>query len=188
MSYTGAATHFKENAIQWRFAEYLEGHPGDWSAPITCKELKMDAFLRANESQLLGYSMICSASNQPIALDAPYPPSVLSKDELEVLKERLSRCMPVDGMIAELRDWDVHLDDELSDDWYFSTVFGDVSGIDSCTEQLVEFFMEQCARLELDYGQSPNDEEFDAHVLDNARNFVLAWRRNVISRYGSGVK
>lgn len=148
----------------------------------------MDAFLRANESQLLGYYMISSASNQPIALDAPYPPSVLTGDEVDVLKERLSRCMPLDGMITDLLDWGVHLGDELSDDWYYSAVFGNVSGIDSCTEQLAEFFLEQCARLELDYDQSPNDEEFAALVLENARNFVLTWRRNVISKYGSGVK
>lgn len=148
----------------------------------------MDAFLRANESQLLGYYMISSASDQPIALDAPYPPSALTNDELDALKERIGRCMPLDGMITDLLDWDVHLGDELSDDWYFSTVFGDVSGIGVWAAQLAEFFLEQCARLELDYGQSPNDEEFDALVLENARNFVLAWRRNVISRYGSGVK
>lgn len=76
----------------------------------------MDAFLRANESQLLGYYMISSASSQPIALDAPYPPSVLTVDEVDVLKERLSRCMPLDGMITDLLDWDVHLADELSGD------------------------------------------------------------------------
>ena len=132
--------------------------------------------------------MIFEASAELVSLDAPFPPDVRSDDELEDLKRRLNHCMPLDGLITDLWDWDLHFEESLEDDWYFAAVFGDPSGHDDCAEQLADFFLEACNEHGLDYDQHNNEEWFDEHVHDQAREFLLGWRKNVVRNYGSDIK
>jgi hypothetical protein len=140
------------------------------------------------ESQLVGHQMVFDISDGRVALDAPYPTTVLSDDELDELKTRLRDCMPRGGMILDLWDYDVHFEELLEDDWYFAAVFGDSSGVDDCVEQLAEFFMEKCNEYDMDYNQHGEEEWFKSHVLEQATEFVLGWRRRVVEKYGSALK
>lgn len=150
-------------------------------------DLTTDVFLKAAESQLVGYKMIFEVSGQRETLDAPWPPSTLTDEELERLKERINQCLPVDGIFMDLWGWDVHFEDLLEDDWYFAAVFGDVSGIESCAEQLAEFFIAKCDEYDLDYGQWHRQEEFASEILELATTFLQDWRRNVVTQYGLGM-
>ena len=147
----------------------------------------MNTFLQATESQLVGRQMVFDISHGRVALDSPYPTTVLSDDERDELKTRLHECIPLDGMITDLWDYDVHFEELLEDDWYFAAVFGDPSGIDYCVELLAEFFMEKCNEYDMDYNQQGEEDEFRSRVLDQATQFVLGWRRSVVARYGSDV-
>ena len=131
--------------------------------------------------------MIIQVLGQRQALDVPFPPSMLSGDELEELVNRLDRCMPLDRIISDLKDWDVGLYDFLGNDWYFQAVFGDESDVDGCAEQLTEFFLQKCSEYEMDYNQQADEQWFDEHVLQQANEFLLSWRRNVAEKYGFGL-
>ena len=149
---------------------------------------KLNTFLIANEAKLVGYKMIFEASAELASLDAPFPPDVLSDDELEDLKRRLKNCMPVETLITDLWDWDLHFEESLEDDWYFAAVFGDPSGLGDCAEQLAAFFLDACNENDLDYDQHDDEESFDERVHDQAREFLLGWRKNVVRKYGADIK
>ncbi len=148
----------------------------------------MNSFYRAMASQLVGHKMIHEASNQRVTLENPYPPPELSDDAMVDLLDNLNDCMPGNGIIADLKDWDIQLYDGMADDWYFLAVFGDESNIDGCAEQLAEFFLEKCNELDLDYDQHEDEEWFKGYVLEQAKEFLIGWRRKVIRKFGSDME
>jgi hypothetical protein len=140
------------------------------------------------QNQLVGHNRIFEALRQRDTLVAPYPSSDLTDDELADLVYRLDACMPRDFIIADLLNWDIRLYDGLGDDWYFEAVFGDESGVDGCAEQLAEFFLEKCAEHDMDYDQQADEQWFEEHVLEQANQFLLGWRRMVVAKYGPGAR
>ena len=158
------------------------------SGVAVSRRVKLSTFLEAMESQLVGQQMVFNISGGRVALKSPYPTTVLSDDGLDELKTRLRDCMPRDGMILDLWDYDVHFEELLEDDWYFAAVFGDPSGVDDCAERLAEFFLEKCNEFDMDYDQQGEEDEFRSRVLAQATQFVLGWRRRVVAKYGSALK
>ena len=67
-------------------------------------------------------------------------PSMLEDDELDDFKRRLGEFMPLDSIIIDLWDWDIHFESELCDDWSLSAAFGRPGGLDSCSADLADFF------------------------------------------------
>lgn len=125
-------------------------------------------FLQANELKLLGYFLLAGKSGDSRVLETPYPPSFLNEDQLVELKDQLRACMPLDSMITDLWDWDVHFEEDLSDDWYFEAIFGDETNVGACSEVLAEFSLEKCDEYEIDYNQTASDPEFAALVFAEA--------------------
>jgi hypothetical protein len=141
-------------------------------------------FLDANRNKLLGYLMLAEVSTDPDALETPYPPTKLSEEALGELRDRLNECMPLDSMITDLWDRDIHFEEYLGDDWYFEAVFGAASSIVQCAEELAEFFVEKCDEWGIDYDQSPDDDpEFEGLVRQEAQDFIRGWRNNVFARH-----
>ena len=132
-----------------------------------------DEFLDANRNKLVGYLMLCEFLKEPDILHTPYPAAELSEQQLRALKVCLNECMPLDFMITDLWNWDIHFEECLSDDWYFEAVFGSASSLRSCAEQLAEFFVEKCNENDMDYNQSQDDPEFESRIREHAANFVL---------------
>jgi hypothetical protein len=116
-----------------------------------------EEFLNANRNKLLGYFMLAELSSDPDILETPYPPATLSEEMLDELKDRLRECMPLDSMITDLWDWDIHFEEDLCDDWYFEAVFG------------------------ADYDRSSDDPEFEDLIHVEAVNFILGWRKRVLA-------
>ena len=140
----------------------------------------MTQLMSANECQLTGFLMMSQAANGPLSIPTPYPPSLLNEDALSALKDRLRLCMP-DNIISDLRDRDIQIEDELSEDWYFNAVFGDKDSMDDCAKELAEFFFEKCKEYDMDYDQSS-----DHLVRESARDFIFFWREEVLLKYGPG--
>ena len=84
-------------------------------------------------------------------------------------------------MITDLWDWDIHFERDLRDDWYYEVVFGSALSIESCADELTEFFVEKCNEYCIDYNQQ-GDDFFDGHVRERAANFIQDWRRNLFAR------
>jgi hypothetical protein len=142
-----------------------------------------EEFLKANRNRLIGYLMLTEFSANPDALSTPFPPSKLSEKALNELKCQLKRHMPLDSMIIDLWDWDIHFEDDLGDDWYFEAVFGAQASIEQCAKQLADFFFEKCNEYSIDYNQSPNDPDFEKLIQNQAENFILDWRNSAFVQY-----
>ncbi|MBI5611907.1 MAG: hypothetical protein HY942_02380 [Gammaproteobacteria bacterium] len=144
-----------------------------------------EEFLAANQNKLVGYLILSYFSIDPDTIETPCPPAQLSEEQLVQLKDRLNECIPLDFMITDLWDWDIRFEngEELSDDWYFEAVFGSAASLKSCSEELVQFFVDKCDEYDIDYNQSADDQAFENLIEKEATGFVIAWRKNIISRY-----
>ncbi|MBK6567701.1 hypothetical protein [Candidatus Aalborgicola defluviihabitans] len=135
--------------------------------------LNMAEVIAANECQLTGFLMMSQAANRPLSIPTPYPPSLLNEDALSALKDRLRLCKP-DNIISDLHNWDIQIEDELSEDWYFNAVFGDKDSMDDCAKELAEFFFEKCKEYDMDYDQFNEPEWFERHVRESASDFIFS--------------
>lgn len=140
-------------------------------------------FLDTNKQKLLGHFLLKTVSNGSNTLEAPYPPSILNEEHLNELKGQLRECMPLDSMITDLWDWDLHFEKDLDYDWYFDTIFGDESRIDQSAESLSEYFLEKCDKYGIYYHQDDDDLEFEAMVLRQAKLFIIDWRNRAFVKY-----
>jgi hypothetical protein len=144
---------------------------------MTCQ-----AFLRSNGNTILGYYLLTEASAGADTLGTPYPSEQASADALEILRYRLTGCMPVDSMIMDLWDWDIHFENDLDHDWYFDAVFGSPSSIAENAHDLASFFHEKVAEFGTDYDQSKDYPDFEELVAEEAERFIISWRKNVFER------
>jgi hypothetical protein len=116
-------------------------------------------------------------------MDIPSPQYVLSYEELQRLKDILKECIPIDSMIVDLWDWDVHFENSLEDDWYFEAVFGSSDKQEACARELADFFLEQVEDLGMEYNQHEDYELFLGIVAGEARQFIQGWRDNIFNRF-----
>ncbi|MGH7146939.1 MAG: hypothetical protein ACREIJ_03455 [Nitrospiraceae bacterium] len=145
--------------------------------------MNYEQFLEAHQNRLLGYHLLTEWFGEHFSMETPYPPSELTDQELEELKGSLNQCMPLESLLLDLWDWDIHFEDELGDDWYFEAVFGAQSSADSCSEDLANLFLEKCEEYGMDYKQQEDLEAFKALVREEAVKFVTGWRKNIFNRF-----
>jgi len=113
-----------------------------------------------------------------------YPPADLSEEQLEDLLDRLTELMPLDSIIVDLWNWDVHFEDYLDNDWFFEAAFGGIETLNGCAEELADSFLEKVDEFDMDYDQYPEYDIFQSKVREESRKFIAGWRNNVLSRYG----
>jgi hypothetical protein len=120
----------------------------------------------------------------------PAPPdlrALLDDDEMADLRERLRDYMPRDSMIVTLWDWDVHFEDELSDDWLFRAALGGDDTTEQCAEELADFFLAMADQYGIELGLDPGSEdEAAALVADEATSFVEGWREAIVKGLTQG--
>lgn len=147
--------------------------------------LSFEAFLADNRLTLLGIYFVAQACGRPPRLVLPWPHSNSDDQALNNLVSVLERLMPRDGFIADLRDWDVRLYDLMADEWFFGAAFGPESEVESLADELAGAFMEQVAKIDLDYDQFSDPDGFREVVDDHALAFIKSWRERLYSA-GSG--
>jgi hypothetical protein len=145
--------------------------------------MSYDGFIEQNKARLVALYVLSQRFCERFGLQTPYPPSELSDEELYNLKEDLDKCMPRESMMIDLWDWDIHFERELSDDWYFETVFGDLDSAQDCADELADLFLEKVDEYEMDYDQHADPDAFESLVHDEAVKFVTAWRQAIFDRY-----
>lgn len=147
--------------------------------------MSFEEFLEFNRNKLLGYFLLKGLFPDKLCLETPYPSSVLSEEETEQLMGYFRACMPLDSMMLDLWDWDIHFEDDLGDDWLYEAVFGDQASLDASAEQLAEFFLEKVDEYGMDYNQTQSDEDFDfaTWVREEAVTFIKHWRENLFVKY-----
>ncbi len=147
------------------------------------KSMTFDEFIKLKGNVLLGYHLLFQWYPEKFKIAAPYPPSEISGDDLEVLKDRLDDCMPLDSMIVDLWDWDAHFEKDLGDDWYFEAVFGDENAIIPCATDLAEYFYDQVESFDINYDQYPNEDLFKEIILQESVSFIRRWREKTFEKF-----
>ena len=147
--------------------------------------MTFDEFVEANRWTLGAYYILEDWFPGHFALERPYPPTTISAEEWEEAKRRLNGLMPLDSIIFDLWDWDLHFEEDLTDDWYLAAVFGSEEDVESCASSLAEYFLENVARFGMDYAEEEFDESgsFEAFVQDGAEAFIKRWREAVFDRF-----
>ena len=116
-------------------------------------------------------------------METPYPPSETSEDELNELKDSFNEYIPVNSMIVDLWDWDIHFEDHLSEEWYFDSVFGSSTSLGQSVDELVDFFLEKVDEYDMDYDQQNDPESFKQLVREEALSLITCWRENIFNRF-----
>jgi hypothetical protein len=100
---------------------------------------------------------------------------------MDQFRDRLRAAMPLDTIITDLWDWDVHFEDgdHLSDDWLIEAAFGSDDSLDDCADQLEELFHCKVREYDIDYDQYADPDAFDELVTNAARNFIVQWRHQL---------
>lgn len=145
-----------------------------------------DEFLFHYQSTLIGHYLLHEWLAGHCAMETPYPPTELSDEDMDRLKDRLSGCMPRRSMMIDLWDWDIRFEDLLEDDWYFEAAFGTPDTVDECAEELTNFFLEQVDQWGIDYNQYEDPDGFEEMVSDEARKFIRSWRENIFRKLVQG--
>ena len=145
--------------------------------------MTFDDFLRLKRNILLGYYLLTKWHPDKFDIEVPYPPSEISEEDLEVLKDRLTDCMLLNSIIIDLWDWDAHFEKELSDDWFFEAVFGDKSSIEACAEELADYFHEQVDQFDMDYNQHEDKDLFRDIIFQEAIEFIKNWRDQIFRKF-----
>jgi hypothetical protein len=104
---------------------------------------------------------------------------MLEDNELDELKRRLGEFMPLDSIIIDLWDWDIHFESELCDDWFLSAAFGHTDTLDSCSADLADFFLEKVDEYGMNYDQHSDREGFEDWIKRESMKFIENWRRNL---------
>jgi len=142
--------------------------------------LEFNEYIDDLQPTLMGYFILNKFFSEHFIIEVPYPPTELSEKELETIKDKFNALIPLDSFIVDLWDWDLHFENELSNDWYFEAVFGRKSNIHVAAEELANYFMEKSKEHSIDYNQSQySPEEYYAHVLNESLQFIINWRKNI---------
>lgn len=147
-----------------------------------------EEFLEANRGKLIAHYVLSQLSDSGNTLDYPWAPEILSDEGLDEFKSMLGHSMPM-SVFTDLRDWDIHVEDDLSDDWLFEAAFGDASSLESCAEELAEFYMEKNAEYGIDNGlcDSDDDPALSDYMREQSIKFIRAWRDVIHSLFTQSV-
>lgn len=128
---------------------------------------------------LAGYFILKRYFPKHSTITVPYPPADLSDEELEKLRSQLDKALPRYSMMMDLWDWDLHFENDLSDDWYYDAAFGQQSSINALAKQLAEYFLEKVEEYSMDYDHHQDQDAFRSVVMEEARQFIVNWRQNI---------
>lgn len=113
-------------------------------------------------------------------LQDPWPHEELDEDVLEELKYALNRLMPLDSIVIDMWDWDIHFEDRTFKDTYFDVALGpEEYAIEQAMflkEDMLAWIDEFC----IDYAEEEWGEDFEDWVYEQCVEFIKGWRSNII--------
>lgn len=142
--------------------------------------MNFDEYIENLKQTLLGHYILNSYQPQNAVITEPYPPAELTDDKLELLKEKLNECIPLNTIITDLWDWDIRFEEYLSDDWYFSAVFGKKTSFVDNSQTLADFVLEKVEEYGMDYNQQDDPDWFSGHIFEEAKKFIQGWQTNIL--------
>jgi hypothetical protein len=130
--------------------------------------------------KILVFQKLCPGK---FLLDDPYPNAELQEDELWELKRRLNNLMPLESMIIDLWDYDLHFEETTFEATYFDVACGPADLANAEAESLQEEFLNWNIEYNMGYDQADWEEgEYEKWVLEECKNFIKKWRQNIYDK------
>lgn len=103
----------------------------------------------------------------------------------ETTRDMLRELIPLDTIVTDLWNSDIHFEDYTFADSFFDIALGpeDVALMEASA--LKEDFLRWVQEYDMDYAQEQWDstEEFEGWVLDQCVLFIRKWRSNIAARF-----
>ena len=113
------------------------------------------------------------------------PHDELTDDEVEAGKDALRQLMPLDTIVTDMWDYDIHFEDSTFEDTYFDIALGSDEFAYSQAEHLKEDILGWIQEFGMDYAQDQwTEKEFGQWVLGQCKDFILKWRSSIAKRFG----
>ena len=107
----------------------------------------------------------------------------LTEQEVEGLRSALRELMPLDTMVTDMWDRDIHFENSTFENNFFDVALGPEDVALAEAESLREDILGWIDDYGMDYAQDQmTQEEFEALVLTHCREFILKWRGNIVGR------
>lgn len=151
----------------------------------------LENFIEDLKPTLTGYFILEKLFPNHKGIVSLYPPQELTEEQVDTLQDYLNDAIPLNTMITDLWDWDLHFENDIDSDWYYEAVFGTNDSVKAVTEQLVEYFLEKVEEYKMDYDQGDDPNAFRNLVMDEATKFIISWRKNIQVKIGqqpNGIK
>jgi hypothetical protein len=102
-------------------------------------------------------------------------------------KDALRQLMPLDTIVTDMWDYDIHFEDSTFEDTYFDIALGSDEFAHSQAELLKEDILGWMQEFGMDYAQDQwTEEESEQWVLNQCKDFILKWRTNIVRKFSFG--
>jgi hypothetical protein len=114
----------------------------------------------------------------------PWPNNELTDIEIETGKDILRELMPLDTIVTDMWDYDIHFEDLTFEDTFFDVALGSDEFAYAQAECLKEEILGWIQEFGMDYAQEQSSkEEFGQWVLSQCQDFILKWRSNTVRKF-----
>jgi hypothetical protein len=119
-------------------------------------------------------------------IEDPWLRDELDEDDVETVRAALRELMPLDTIVTDMWDWDLHFEDTTFEDTYFDVAFGPEDFALAQAECLKEDLLLWMDEYGMDYAQEQrSEEEFEQWIHDQCKEFIRKWRSNIVKRFAS---
>jgi hypothetical protein len=114
----------------------------------------------------------------------PCPFDDLTYGEVKAGKDSLRQLMPLDTIVTDMWDYDIHFEDSTFEDTYFDVALGSDEFAYSQAEHLKEDILGWIQEFGMDYAQDQwTEEEFEQWVHNQCKDFIVKWRNCIVKRF-----
>jgi hypothetical protein len=118
-------------------------------------------------------------------IEDPWLFDELDEDGVEALKDELIKLMPLDTIVTDMWDWDLHFEDTTFEDSIFEVALGPEENVFKYVEYLQEDLLRWIDEYGMVYAQDQfSDKEFEQLIYDQCVEFIQKWRSNIVKKFG----
>lgn len=141
--------------------------------------MSFDTYLNENRQLLRAHYALSKWYGTRFQLEMPFIQGKLTEAELEGLKCLIRDQMPLETIITGLWDYDLRFEEDLEDEWFFESAFGDAVSEDFCVEDLCNYFLEKNEEHGIFDNELDSYDDFRSSIEEESLNFIRKWREKV---------
>ena len=108
----------------------------------------------------------------------------IDEEDVGRAKDALRELMPLDTVVTDMWDWDLHFEDTTFKESYFDIAMGREDHALSEAECLKEDILRWIDEYGMDYAQEQYSEgQFEEWILGQCREFIIKWRLNILKQF-----